>query len=210
MSVTRFLSEDTFKPPAGGEGSSTYSLESLIISTLLNALFLLPTAPCKEIYYGSVITELCKISPNTVAPPVGRAVRKLYGLLGEDSLDVEIARRLGEWFAVHLSNFGFQWMWKEWYVVLTCLILLAVLISRIPDLELPAAHPRKAFMRRIVDLEIRLAYHDRILESLPEPMTSEVDGIISAEAPEQNWPYADKGQSWFPNVRPGRRRTRFS
>lgn len=114
LSVPRFLNDDTFKSTSGAESTSTYSLESLIISTLLNALFLLPTAPCKEIYYGSVITELCKISPNTVAPPVGRAVRKLYGMLGDEALDVEIARRLGEWFAVHLSNFGFQWMWKEW------------------------------------------------------------------------------------------------
>jgi nuclear cap-binding protein subunit 1 len=113
LTVPRFLTEGTFKSTSG-EGTSTYSLESLIISTLLNALFLLPNAPCKEIYYGSVITELCKSSPNTVAPPVGRAVRKLYTLLGDDALDVEIARRLGEWFAVHLSNFGFQWMWKEW------------------------------------------------------------------------------------------------
>lgn len=48
-------------------------------------------------------------------------------------------------------------------------------------------------MRRIVDLEIRLAYHDRILESLPEPMASETDGIITADPPEQNWPYGDKG-----------------
>lgn len=115
LSIPRFLSEGTFKSSNPDvPSSSTFSLESLVISTLLNALFLLPTPPCKEIYYGSVITELCKVSPNTVAPPVGRAVRKLYGLLGDDALDVEISRRLGEWFAVHLSNFGFQWMWKEW------------------------------------------------------------------------------------------------
>jgi len=37
-------------------------------------------------------------------------------MLGAEGLDNEIARRAAEWFAVHLSNFGFQWMWKEWYV----------------------------------------------------------------------------------------------
>lgn len=76
----------------------------------------LPKSHHKLIYYGSVITELCKASPNTVAPPVGRSMRKIFSLLGTEGLDVEIARRVAEWFSVHLSNFGFQWMWKEWYV----------------------------------------------------------------------------------------------
>lgn len=77
-------------------------------------MFALPKSPLVFIYYGSVITELCKLSPNTVAPPVGRAVRRLYGMMGTEGLDCEIARRAADWFAVHLSNFGFQWMWKEW------------------------------------------------------------------------------------------------
>lgn len=49
-------------------------------------------------------------------------------------------------------------------------------------------------MRRIVELEIRLAYYDRILESLPEPMASEVDGIISKDPPEPEWPYEKEGE----------------
>lgn len=128
LSLPQYLSAGTFKPTAAvaaadaadAESShekmpvSTLSLESLIVSTLLNALTLLPISPCKEVYYTSVIAELCKLSPNTVAPPVGRSVRKLYGMLGTDGLDIEVIRRIAEWFSVHLSNFGFQWMWKEW------------------------------------------------------------------------------------------------
>lgn len=120
LSMSRYLTPGTFKSTATTNAdsevasTSTYSAESLIISTLLQAMFLLPHSPCKLLYYGSVITELCKMSPNTMAPPVGRAVRKLYGMLGSDGLDAEVARRASEWFAIHLSNFGFQWMWKEW------------------------------------------------------------------------------------------------
>lgn len=129
LSLPQHLSPGTFKPTAPktvpdadadtemAEPSlpvSTLSLESLIVSTLLNAMTLLPVSPCKEVYYTSVIAELCKLSPNTVAPPVGRSVRKLYTMLGTDGLDVEVIRRIAEWFSVHLSNFGFQWMWKEW------------------------------------------------------------------------------------------------
>lgn len=121
LTVRQHLSAETFKPlqaPAEGAppATSTVSLESLIIATILSIMFTLPTPPHDLIYYGSVITELCKLSPNTVAPPVGRAVRKLFTTLGTDGLDNEIARRAAEWFAVHLSNFGFQWMWKEWSV----------------------------------------------------------------------------------------------
>ena len=34
-----------------------------------------------------------------------------------EGLDVEAAQRFAEWFAVHMSNFGFKWVWKEWYVL---------------------------------------------------------------------------------------------
>jgi nuclear cap-binding protein subunit 1 len=121
LTIRQYLPKDTFKPLATATATedpsastSTVSLESLIVSTILSAMFSLPQPPYDLIYYGAVITELCKLSPNTVAPPVGRAVRKLFTLLGTDGLDNEISRRAAEWFAVHLSNFGFQWMWKEW------------------------------------------------------------------------------------------------
>lgn len=176
LSLSRYVAPGTFK----SEGSeSTYSVESLIVGTILSTLFTLPNTPQKPIYYGSVVTELCKLSPNTVAPPVGRAVRKVFTHLGQDGLDVEIARRCADWFSAHLSNFGFQWMWKEW----------------IPDLELPAAHPRRAFMRRVVDLEIRLAYHDRILQTLPDPMLEKGANVVSDDAPDPVWVYEDATHS---------------
>ena len=77
---------------------------------------ILPESSKKSIYYIALITELCKLSPSTVGPAVGKSIRKLYNSLSE-GLDVEAARRFAEWFAVHMSNFGFQWVWKEWYVL---------------------------------------------------------------------------------------------
>lgn len=77
--------------------------------------FILPESPHKTIYYIALITELCKLSPQTVGPAVGKSIRRLYAYLAE-GLDVEIGRRFAEWFSVHMSNFGFQWVWKEWYV----------------------------------------------------------------------------------------------
>lgn len=84
---------------------------------VLGSLFLLPESPHKPAYYIAMITELCKLSPSTVGPAVGKSIRKLYTALGE-GLDPEISRRFVEWFAVHMSNFGFQWVWKEWWALL--------------------------------------------------------------------------------------------
>lgn len=78
---------------------------------------MLPESLYKSIYYIALITELCKSSPQTVGPAVGKSIRRLYALLA-DGLDVEVAHRFAEWFAVHMSNFGFQWVWKEWQVTM--------------------------------------------------------------------------------------------
>lgn len=144
---------------------------------LLGTFFLLPEPTYLPVYYMSVITELCKLSPTTVGPAVGKSIRKLYTYVGE-GLDVEAARRFAEWFAVHMSNFGFQWVWKEW----------------VPDLGLSVHHPRRVFMRRAVNYEIRLAYYDRILKTLPEPMHAEDAYVVPKQAPGPSFEYEDPGE----------------
>ena len=74
---------------------------------------MLPEPQHKTIYYIGLVTELCKLSPTTVGPAVGKSIRKMYGLLA-DGLDVELAHIFADWFSIHMSNFGFQWVWKEW------------------------------------------------------------------------------------------------
>ncbi|EGO01454.1 hypothetical protein SERLA73DRAFT_166017 [Serpula lacrymans var. lacrymans S7.3] len=167
----------TFKPQPGapaaeeGLGGKDWQLESTIIETILGSLFILPDPSAKSVYQISLITELCKLSPSTVGPAVGKSIRKLYNALS-DGLDTEIARRFAEWFAVHMSNFGFQWVWKEW----------------LPDLALTEQHPKRAFMRRALEFEMRLSYHDRILKTLPEPMQLDPT-VISDQAPGPDFEY---------------------
>ncbi|RDB17017.1 Nuclear cap-binding protein subunit 1 [Hypsizygus marmoreus] len=170
----------TFKPKPGAPvdiepaPGKDWQLESTIIETIIGALLILPESSHKSVYYISLITELCKLSPSTVGPAVGKSIRKLYGSLSE-GLDVEAARRFAEWFAVHMSNFGFQWVWKEW----------------VPDLALTVQHPRRAFMRRALEFEIRLSYHDRILKTLPEAMQAPDAFTIAEQAPGPNFEYDD-------------------
>lgn len=174
----------TFKPKPGATVTADpvpgkdWQLESTIIETTLGAYLILPESSSKSIYYTSLITELCKLSPSTVGPAVGKSIRKLYISLSE-GLDVEVARRFAEWFAVHMSNFGFQWVWKEW----------------VPDLSLTVQHPRRAFMRRAIEYEIRLSYHDRIMKTLPESMQTPEAYTIAEQAPGPDFGYDDPGKA---------------
>ncbi|PFH50582.1 hypothetical protein AMATHDRAFT_144777 [Amanita thiersii Skay4041] len=175
----------TFKPKPGAPvemepvPGKDWQLESTILETILGAYLILPEATHKSLYYISLITELCKLSPSTVGPALGKSIRKVYTLLS-DGLDVDAARRFADWFAVHMSNFNFQWVWREW----------------LGDLALPVQHPKRTFMRRAIEFEIRLAYHERILKTLPEQMQSPDMYIISEQAPGPDFEYDDPGHPY--------------
>jgi hypothetical protein len=88
-------------------------------------MFATPEPDLKSVYFSSLLVELCKISPGTVAPAMGKCVRRLYVGLGATvddptapvRLDAEGVRRFAEWFSTHLSNFNFSWRWPEWCVI---------------------------------------------------------------------------------------------
>lgn len=65
---------------------------------------------------------------------------------------------------------------------------------RVPDLALPVQHPRRAFMRRAIEFEIRLAYHDRILKTLPQDMQSPDAYTIAEQAPGPAYTYDDASE----------------
>ncbi|THH27714.1 hypothetical protein EUX98_g6476 [Antrodiella citrinella] len=151
-----------------------WQLECTIIEVILGQLFLLPEPAHKSVYYISLITELCKLSPHNVGPAVGKSIRKMYNLLS-DGLDVALADRVANWFSIHMSNFNFIWVWKEW----------------IEDLNLPLQHPKRVFMRRAVEYEIRLSYYDRIVKTLPDQMQSPDACVVPPGAPGPAFEYDD-------------------
>ena len=139
------------------------------------------------------------MSPSTVGPAVGKSIRKLYSFLA-DGFDVDAARRFSEWFAVHMSNFNFQWVWREWSVSLITSAEPTIhnaFVRRVPDLALPMQHPKRSFIQRAVEYEIRLSYHDRILKTLPEAMHGPDVYIISEQAPGPDFEYDDPCMSSF-------------
>jgi len=132
------------------DGMSTWKPEDMVLDAIFSQMFYLPSPEHKLVYYHSVTTEVCKLSPGTIAPCLGRAMRFLYGRV--DDMDMDLSYRFMDWFAHHLSNFEFRWKWDEWQ-------------EYISD---SALHPKKAFIIGAIDKEIRLSFAKRIRETLPK------------------------------------------
>jgi nuclear cap-binding protein subunit 1 len=92
--------------------NTAWKPEDVAVDAVFSQLFQLPTPEHKLVYYHSVLTECCKIAPAAIAPSLGRAIRFLYNSL--ETMDLELSNRFLDWFAHHLSNFGFTWKWSEW------------------------------------------------------------------------------------------------
>jgi nuclear cap-binding protein subunit 1 len=90
----------------------TWKPEDVVVDAVFAQLFQLPVPEHKHIYYHSVLTETCKLAPAAIAPSLGRAIRFLFRNV--EKMDLELAMRFLDWFAHHLSNFGFTWKWTEW------------------------------------------------------------------------------------------------
>lgn len=168
------------------EGRSTWKVEDVAIEAVLDHLFRLPSTAHPQVYYHTILTEACSMAPKAVAPVFGRAVRFLYANI--DTMDVELFYRFVDWFSHHLSNFGFTWKWNEW----------------VDDLELPDRHPKKVFIRELIENEVRLSYFKRIHETLPEqflPLLRDVPEEPSLEYLEEGNPYNELVQNLITKLR---------
>ncbi|CAD6501717.1 BgTH12-01967 [Blumeria graminis f. sp. triticale] len=160
---------------------STWKPEDVAVDAVFSQLFQLPSPEHKLVYYHSVLTESCKIAPAAIAPSLGRAIRFLYRNI--ERMDLELGYRFMDWFAHHLSNFGFTWKWTEW----------------IEDIELPDMNPKKAFIVGALDKEIRLSFAQRIKGTLPAPYQQLISEEKEKDTPDfkfnvDDFPFAREGQ----------------
>lgn len=147
-------------------GKSTWKPEDVAVDAVFSQLFQLPSPEHKLVYYHSVLTEACKQAPAAIAPSLGRAIRFLYR--NQPRMDLELVNRFMDWFAHHLSNFGFTWKWTEW----------------VDDVALPDLDPSKAFIKGAIDKEIRLSFAQRIKNTLPEPYQSLISADTEKDVPD--------------------------
>ncbi|KAM0788666.1 hypothetical protein ACM66B_002765 [Microbotryomycetes sp. NB124-2] len=186
LDLPSWFATGTFKSHAQGgadegpaQSASQLVLEDIVVEAIFDSVLSLPAQSLLPAYYHALLTELCRLSPSTVAPSLGKCVRRVYKGLGEPSgspgfpsLEPEGIRRFAEWFSVHLSNFGFQWPWKEWA----------------PDMEsLTDKHPKRAFVKRTIELEVRLSYFDRVRGTLPDELLDTT--VVAEDAPGPNYQF---------------------
>ncbi|GAA5965784.1 hypothetical protein JCM3765_007346 [Sporobolomyces pararoseus] len=197
LDLPKWCKKGTFKDPKSpasdsndeddldGNGGPGWSLENLIVESIFNSILCVPSPPHPLAYYHSLLTELCRLSPQTIAPSLGKSVRKLYSLLGNDSgkggkigspvLDPSGIKRFSEWFSVHLSNFGFMWSWGDWS----------------KEMEISDKHPKRVFVKRVLELETRLSYFDRVKGTVPDSMLETNVMMDDAPGPEYDYDSSD-------------------
>eukprot|EP01105_Mastigella_eilhardi_P022254 TRINITY_DN5474_c0_g1_i1.p1 TRINITY_DN5474_c0_g1~~TRINITY_DN5474_c0_g1_i1.p1 ORF type:complete len:774 (-),score=227.45 TRINITY_DN5474_c0_g1_i1:37-2358(-) len=126
----------------------TVPYHAVVVEAVFGQMFLLPTPPFRLLYYGTVLTDLCKMEKSCI-PLLVHAVDILFDRL--DSMDVECADRLSDWFAWHLSNFDFLWNWGNWNYVL----------------KLGDNTAKVEFVRDTLEHCTRLSYLERVLKAVP-------------------------------------------
>ncbi|PLB34484.1 NCBP1 family protein [Aspergillus candidus] len=166
----------------------TWKPEDVAVDAVFSQLFQLPSPEHKLVYYHSVLTECCKIGPAAIAPSLGRAIRFLYRSL--DTIDLDLSHRFLDWFAHHLSNFGFTWKWSEW----------------VDDLDLPLNHPKMAFITGALDKEIRLSFAQRIRGTLLDSYQHLITEGKEKDTPDFKYlddttPYANEGKELMQLIR---------
>ncbi|CAG8720387.1 3359_t:CDS:10, partial [Cetraspora pellucida] len=133
------------------QGIVGFKLEQIIVEEIFSHIFRLPQPRFKPIFYHSLLTEICKSM--------------------HDFMDVECCYRFWNWFAHHLSNFGFVWNWKDWETTL----------------QLDPLHPKVCFIRETLEKTIRYSYYDRIRSTIPEEFLV----LFPTAEPTTNFRYED-------------------
>lgn len=62
-----------------------------------------------------------------------------------------------------------------------------------------ADHPKKVFIKRVIELEVRLSYHDRVKGTIPDALLEA--GVMPEDAPGPEYAYEDSGSLFSLNSR---------
>lgn len=87
-------------------------IEPKLVDIILSLAFAQPDVHQPVVYYTTLITELCRLSPKTMAPPVGKAVKCIFKQAHH--LTPPVTKGAAYWFSNHLTNFGLAWSWADW------------------------------------------------------------------------------------------------
>lgn len=142
----------------------------LLAEVLLGQMLALPRPAFPEVFYGTVMMELCKALPQTFPKALLTTANVLF--LRMTKLDVECRERLAIWLAHHMSNFKFGWAWDSWMDVT----------------EQDSLHPQRMFVEQTLGALVRLSYYEHTQKCIPE----QLHALLPPE-PLPAFAYADGG-----------------
>ncbi|CAG0888086.1 unnamed protein product [Cyprideis torosa] len=129
---------------------SKVPIEYMVVETVFAHMLRLPHAPRITLFYTSLLIDLCRLQPMVYPQVLAQATEMFFTRI--DTMNVTSFQRLLRWFSVHLSNFQFRWAWDDWEMALS----------------LPNHHPKRKFIQEVLVKCVRLSYHQRIMDTLPE------------------------------------------
>ncbi|VDD90978.1 unnamed protein product [Enterobius vermicularis] len=164
---------------------SLVPLNYVILEVVFAELFRLPEPPIRELFFGSLLIELCKNQAMSMPQVLAQAAELFYQRI--DSMHPLCVNRLIDWFSFHISNFEYQWSWPDWKDCVT----------------MDKLAPKRIFVRELLEKCMRLSYHERLLEFLPtyfEALVPEKPRICYYLGEEEN-PSVELARSFESSIR---------
>lgn len=131
-----------------------YPIDYMLVEVILGEMFRLPKSTHIEIFYGSLMIELCKLQSTSLPMVLAQAVVLIYDRMA--SMNGGCIDKFSSWFAYHLSNFQFAWTWNDWE----------------SDANLEPLHPKIFFIRETFLRCLRFSYYQRVCDFVPETFKS--------------------------------------
>ena len=134
--------------------SEGYIVYESVVEAIFSQVVTLPHTLERSVYYTTLLMDLCRESLDKIPGILGRCLRTLYARidLGRGGMDIQVINRISELFSHHLSNFGFSWRWSDWDDVVSA----------------KEGSGKLVFVRETLERCIRLAYYDRIKNTIPD------------------------------------------
>ena len=134
----------------------SFTYEIILVEAIFSHILALPVSPQRQVWYTVVFARVSKHFPPNLRGRVAAGIGTIMNMLVDGgklrSMDVEVSLRLAEWHAHHLSLIKFDWPWQYF--------------SRVASL--PETDVCRVFVREVLSRLLRLSYHKRILDLLPE------------------------------------------